>query len=100
MIPWHLFFFIIFILGHIANSLVIIVCLQKRLRKIPIFIFMIFESIADTLCLYSFSFGIVIANLFNLQLQTTYFGCGFVLFIDGFSSQYTAWILVCFLLCT
>lgn len=98
MIAWHIFFVIIFILGHITNSLVILVCSQKRLRKIPIFLFMIFESLGDILSLYSFSFGVVIANLLNLNLPYNYYGCGLVVLIDEFSSQFSAWVLVYFVL--
>ena len=80
------------IVGPIGNLLVLIVAI--RLRQTTTFVFITFLAIADTLTLYFWNLNHFIFTFFGVDIENSLYSCKFGTFIQFYSLQTSAWILV------
>ena len=86
--------FIVF--GTISNILSFFICIKKPLNEYPIFIFMAFMAIADTLALYGLNLDWYFYKVFfsiNLS-DINEFYCKIHYYIHLFALKTSAWLLV------
>ena len=78
------------IFGILNNILSIVVCLRKKLRKIPTFIFKAFMSKMNIILLTTMIFYTFISNFFEITLNTINFKYSKMLFILMLCSYQTS----------
>ena len=84
------------IFGTLTNLLTCIVCLRRNMRKFPIYIFIAFMVVADTLALYGSNLDAYFYNIFftGYLADGNWFYCKIRYFIHFFPLKTSAWILV------
>ncbi len=82
---------VFFIIGIISNTLSIIICLRKQLRKIPTFIFKIFNSFMNIITLTTI-FLILFIETFDFEIKTKILE--FLIFLIFSATQSSAYLQV------
>lgn len=86
--------FLISLIGIIMNIIVLVVCLRQKLRNTPFFLFIVFQTVFDSLNLCGTTAIDFFQGILNIDLLSVPHFCGFFIFLDIFTSQYGSWILV------
>lgn len=81
--------------GTTANLVGIYINAQKELRIVPTFTFYLFSLISDTLSLYFWNINHVFWAFKNFLMEEISVELCFIIsFVQTFSSEWSAWILV------
>ena len=89
---------ILCLFGMIGNCLSISVCLRKRLKSIPTFVFMCFMTIMDTIPLIAIALYPFILEFLKLKsIKLSFEFCKLIMFLTFWSLQSSAYLLVKFL---
>ena len=93
----EIIFITLCLIGIISNLLSIIICLQKRLRKSPTFVFMMFRNITNIVLLIAVVFFKFTGGFFKPQARSLKFNLSKVQMFLIFSSfQSSAYLQVIF----
>ena len=85
----------IIIFGTISNTMTLIICLRKNMRKIPTFMFIAFASITDTIPLYVRNLDNFSFLVFGIHVRSTNLVlCKINLLLHFFPLHTSAWLLV------
>ncbi len=94
MTVYYTFFIMVF--GFFSNLLALIVCLRKKMRSIPTFVFLSFALTSNTVSLYWWNLDHYYKYYHNTLIEDMSIHlCRAVTFFQLFSFQAGAWYLVC-----
>lgn len=88
------------IFGTISNTLSIFICLRKKLRKNPMFIFFSFMLIFDTIALFEYNLSTGFYKPFNDGIILEHLSeawCKLSAFLQVFALHASVWFLLVFL---
>lgn len=90
---------LILVIGTIGNLCAALVCTRKSLRKTPTFVFIGLALISDTICLYFWNVDHYLLGYNLTQIEDiNLFFCKFATFFQTTSLQWSAWLLVMFII--
>lgn len=82
-------------LGTLSNLFTLSICLRKRLRTAPTFVFIAFNAFIETIPLYVRNLDNALQVVFGWFLRDKWwFACRVTLFFHYFPLQTSAWLLV------
>ena len=85
------------IVGFVGKSYTLFICLRKRLRSINTFLFMAILSANDLASLTVWNLDLFLMAFFDFAHEyLSLWWCRFTVFVQYFSLQYSAWLLVSF----
>ncbi len=90
-------YFSIFLIvyGTISNLLVFSVCMRKRLRQTPLFVYLSFKVICDTVPLYTFGFNPYFLFTFGYNIgDINIYLCRLATYLTYTVEETAAWLMV------
>ncbi len=83
------------VFGTVGNIMSFFVCCRKRLRRVPIFVFLVFKLVVDLVPLLGVNFGIFWSSLNGYNLgDVGLWSCRSIVFLNGVSTESSVYIMV------
>ena len=83
------------IIASVSNLFGIIVCMQKKLRTCPTFVFYVFIFVNDTICLYFWNLNHYYLKFYDYKLEdASLASCQWVTIFQCLTLEWSAWLMV------